>query len=75
MNRLMKVIETGALGKTSGRVAYVLKPEALPDASEGFEWLPDRAFSAADAVLADASLKDVFSAAVRRGYAIVEKEH
>lgn len=71
MNRLRKVIEIGSFGEKSGRVAYVLKPETLPSPIAGFEWREDGTFNAAEAVLADAGLKDVYTAAIKAGYAVV----
>ena len=71
MNRLTKAIETGASGETTGRVAYVLEPKKLPEAHPGCAWREDATFSAADEVLADGGLKEVFRAAVRHGFAIV----
>jgi hypothetical protein len=72
MNRLRKVIEMGNVGEKTGRVAYVLRSETLPHARAGFEWREDSSFRAADAVLADTGLKNVFSAAIKDGHAIVE---
>ena len=71
MNRLTKVLETGAFGEKSGRVAYVLNPEKLPEPRPGFAWRKDATFSPADAILADSGLKEVFSAAIRNGFEIV----
>jgi hypothetical protein len=74
MNRLRKVIEKSVSGEKTGRVAFVLRPETLPAPQAGFEWRDDATFSAADSVLADASLKDLFSAAIKHGHAIVGHE-
>jgi hypothetical protein len=71
VNRLRRLIETASSGEKTGRVAYVLKRETLPAAQAGFEWREDESFSAAEAVLADAGLKDVFSAAIKNGHAVV----
>jgi hypothetical protein len=73
MNRLRRVVESEALGEKTGRVAYVLRPETLPAAHAGFEWREDSSFNAAEAVLADGRLKDIFTAAIKDGHAIVKR--
>lgn len=70
MTRLTKLVETGADGEKTGRVAYVLELAKLPEPVAGFEWQDDRSFHPADAILADGGLKQVFRAAVRDGYSI-----
>ena len=71
MNRLRKLIEISHQERT-GRSAYVLRRESLPPPNAGSEWVEDSSFNAAEAVLADPSLKDVFSSAIANGYAIVD---
>lgn len=71
MSRLTKLIETEANGEKTGRVAYVLEPEALPEPATGFGWQEDMSFRPGEAILEDGALKQVFRAAVRDGYAIV----
>ena len=73
MNRLRRVVESGSFGEKTGRVAYVLRPETLPVPHAGFEWREDHSFNAAEAVLADGRLKDIFTAAIKDGYAIVKR--
>ena len=73
MMRLQKFIERSASGEQSGRVAYALKPDQLPHAKNGSTWEAIASFNAADEVLADPKLKDVFKAAITHGVAVVEK--
>jgi hypothetical protein len=68
---MIKLIEYGAYGKQTGRVAYVLRPSALPDPKKGFEWAEDPSFNAAEAISADGGLKNTFREAILNGYAIV----
>jgi hypothetical protein len=70
MNRLQKFIEQGAYGEKSGRVAYVLRLDTLPDSIEGMTWQNVQPFSAADDLLENASLRDVFKAAIANGCAV-----
>jgi hypothetical protein len=72
MNRLRRLIEISHEERT-GRSAYVLRRETLPLPMTGSEWVEDSSFNAAEAVLADPSLKDVFASAIANGYAIVEQ--
>jgi hypothetical protein len=71
MNRLQKFIEQGEYGERSGRVVYVLRLDTLPDASEGMTWQNVQPFSAADDLLENASLRDVFKAAIANGCAVI----
>ena len=71
MNRLRKLVESSEYGERTGRVAYLLRPETLPKPQEGFAWVEDTGFNAADAVLGDPSLKDAFKAAIAEGCAVV----
>jgi hypothetical protein len=70
--RLQKFVERGAYGEGPGRTAYVLDPNSLPQAAEGFDWNKVDAFSAAEEILNDPRLKEIFKAAIRNGHAIVE---
>ena len=71
MNRLQKFVEQGAYGEKSGRVAYAFQVSSLPPTSDGMTWLAAQSFNAADELLKDAALADVFKAAVDNGCAIV----
>jgi hypothetical protein len=73
MNRLQKFFEQGAYGEKSGRVAYAFQASSLPEPVDGMTWQPAQSFNAADELLQDAGLKDVFKAAVAIGYAVVIK--
>jgi len=72
MSRLQKFIEIGPHGEdpTTG-TAYVLNNDRLPQPVEGMRWRLVEDFNAGDEILRDAGLKDVFKAAIRNGYAIV----
>lgn len=69
--RLQRFIERGDGGETSGRVAYVLKPELLGPPQRNMQWKLYTSFNAAEEVLKEASLKDVYALALKHGLAIV----
>ena len=71
MNRLRKLIEIGSHEARTGRTAFVLKRETLPEPASGFDWIEDSSFNPAEAVLADAGLKPIFSEAIVNGHAIM----
>lgn len=71
MNRLQKFVEQGAYGERPGRTAYAFNASTLPEPKKGLDWRPVAEFSAADEILADASLKQVFEAALKYGYAVI----
>ncbi|MGY3396479.1 hypothetical protein ACVWW6_009070 [Bradyrhizobium sp. USDA 3311] len=73
MNRLQKFVERGAFGEGPGRAAYVLDPTNLPEPSCGFEWRVVADFLPGDAILAEPRLKEVFEAALKRGWAVVAR--
>jgi hypothetical protein len=72
MNRLRKFVERGAYGEGSGRVAYVLKTASLSEAATGMDWHVVETFSAADELLDNPGLKDVFKTAIDKGFAVVD---
>lgn len=74
MNRLQKFVEQGAHGENPGRTAYAFGPTNLPEPSKGLEWRPVVPFSAAEEVMRDAGLKDLFRAAIATGCAFVNKK-
>jgi hypothetical protein len=74
MTRLQKFVEQGAYGETSGRVAYVLRLDSLPEAGEGMTWQKVESFNAGDELLSDAGLKDVFKFALEKGCALVTRK-
>jgi hypothetical protein len=71
MNRLQKCVEKGAFGEGPLRVAFALGADKLPEPQEGAQWHEVAGFNAGDAILENASLKDVFKAAIKEGYAVV----
>jgi hypothetical protein len=72
MNRLQKFVEQGRYGEKPGRTAYAFGPGNLPEPSANMEWKPVTPFSAADEVMRDEGLKDVFKVAITEGCAFVE---
>lgn len=70
MHRLQKFVEHGAHEKP-GRTAYAFGPGNLPEAASGFEWKQVTPFSAADEVMRDEVLIDVFKAAIAKGCAVI----
>jgi len=71
MNRLRKFVE-GAVGERRGRVAYVFgTAAALPEPVRGLDWRPVSDFNAAEAIMEDEGLREVFKAALKHGVAIV----
>jgi hypothetical protein len=73
VNRLLKFVEQRDDGEKSGRVAYAFASSLLPRPQEGMEWRITRSFSAADELLKDASLGEVFKAALDKGCAVVTR--
>jgi len=56
-----------------GSSAYVFKEWDLPKPLSGAEWQRDLTFNAAEEVLANPDLKDVFKAAIENGVAVVTR--
>jgi hypothetical protein len=73
MTRLQKFIEQGAYGEKSGRVAYPIKSNLLPQPNDGMDWQTADSFNAADELLRNPGLKDVFKVAIEKGYALIVK--
>jgi hypothetical protein len=71
MNRLQKFIEQGAYGEKSGRVAYVLRLDSMPEAGESMTWQKVESFNAGDELLENAGLEEVFRLAIKNGCALV----
>jgi hypothetical protein len=71
MRRLQKYVERGAYGEVSGRIAYVLQSTSLSQAAEGMDWHAVETFSAADDLLENPGLKNVFKMAIEKGFAII----
>ena len=70
MNRLRKYVERLPDGREL-RLAYAMSETALPDARPRSRWQEIIPFSAADEVMAEPGLNDVFKSAIERGFAIV----
>ena len=73
MNRLQKFIERRADGERSGRVAYAFASSLLPEPTEGMDWRVAPSFNAANELLNDEGLGEVFKAAIDKGCAVVTK--
>lgn len=70
MPRLEKFIEQGSDGRETGRVAYSFDITRVP-ISKGVTWHVSPSFNAADQVLKNPKLKEIFRAAIEDGYTIV----
>jgi hypothetical protein len=71
MTGLQKFIEQGPYGEKSGRVAYAFKGNSLPQPQKGMSWQISNSFNIANELLESPGFKDVFKAAVDKGYALV----
>jgi hypothetical protein len=71
MTRLQKFLEKEANGEKPYRTAYVLQSNSLPQAGDGMDWHVVETFSAADELLDNPDLKEVFKMAIDKGCAIV----
>jgi hypothetical protein len=71
MAGLRKYIEWMSRGRRTDRVAYVLKEWDLPAPSPGAEWQLDMKFNAAEEILANPDMKNVFVEAIAKGAAVV----
>jgi hypothetical protein len=68
---LKKYVEWRSRGRKTDRVAYVMSQRQLPEPKVGAEWQVDNAFNAAEELLRDPALKDVFKSAIDNGSALV----
>lgn len=59
--------------RATRRVAYVTNPHALKAANGDVSWQLDETFNAANEVLANPALKEVYKTALVKGFAIVNK--
>ena len=71
MAGLKKYVEWMSRDRKTNRVTYVLNEWDLPEPKPGAEWAADNAFNAAEEVLRDPSLRDVFKSATDNGSAVV----
>jgi hypothetical protein len=74
MAGLKKYVEWMSRGRKTDRVAYVLDEWDLPEPQAGAEWAADNAFNAAEEVLRDPSLGDVFKSAIDDGSVVVRRK-
>jgi hypothetical protein len=51
-------------GRKTDRIAYVMNERDLPEPKVGAEWQVDNNFNAAEELLRDPALKDVFKLAI-----------
>ena len=58
-------------GKRTGRIAYVLDEWKLPEPVTGGEWALDAKFNAAQEILIDPGIKEVFKTVIAEGRAVV----
>jgi hypothetical protein len=68
---LKKYVEWKSRGRKTDRVAYVLNEWDLPVPKAGAEWAADNTFNAAEELLRDPTMKNVFKTAIRNGSAVV----
>jgi hypothetical protein len=73
MSGLLKFVEHSGFGEKSGRTAYVFKFASLPPPNEGMNWHAIDSFNAAEELLADTGLGEVFKTAIDKGCALVTK--
>ena len=71
MAGLKKYVEWMSRGRKTGRAAYVMSVQDLPEPKVGVEWQVDNAFNAAEELLRDPTLRDAFKSAINKGSAIV----
>jgi hypothetical protein len=62
--KLRRFYEAMPFGRRTDRLAYVTRIAAMPDAVDGSEWKEDAALNAAEAILEDPSLKQIYAAAM-----------
>ena len=69
--KLMRYIEWMSRGRRTGRMVYLLKEWDLPKPTPGAEWVRDLKFNAAEELLTDPGLRDVYKAALDKGVEVV----
>ena len=70
-NKMARYIEWQSGGRLTGRAAYAIGRQNLPEPVAGAEWQIDSQFSAADEILRDPSIKDIFQAVIANGVKVV----
>jgi hypothetical protein len=68
----MRYIEWMSRGRLTGRIAYTLTEEKLPEPQPGAEWQLDHNFNAAEVLLQRPDLKSTIKQAIDNGIAILE---
>jgi hypothetical protein len=71
--KLRRFFEALSSGRSTGRIAYVTAIAAMPQAVDGAKWKEDAAFIAAEAILDDPHLKQIYATAIKDGCAIVDR--
>jgi len=71
---LKKYVEWMSRGRNTDRVVYVMDEWDLPEPIPGAHWAADKTFNAAQEVLRDPTLKDVFRSAINNGVVIVTQK-
>ncbi len=70
-DRLARYVEWHSRGRRTGRVAYVIGRQNLPETIAGAEWQIDSRFSAAEEVLRNPEMKAIFQDAIANGVKVV----
>lgn len=70
-NKMSRYIEWQSGGRLTGRAAYAIGKQNLPEPVAGAEWQINSQFSAADEILRDPSIKDIFQAVIANGVKVV----
>jgi hypothetical protein len=70
-NKMARYIEWQSGGRLTGRAAYAIGKQNLPEPVAGAEWQIDSQFSAADEILRDPSIRDIFQAVIANGVKVV----
>jgi hypothetical protein len=70
-NKMARYIEWQSGGRLTGRAAYAIGKQNLPEPVAGAEWQTDSQFSAADEILRDPSIRDIFQAVIANGVKVV----
>jgi hypothetical protein len=71
MNRLQKFVEQDGSGEKLGRAGYAFSRDKLPPPGENLDWNAVPSFNAAEELMRDPGLKELFKAAIADGFAIV----
>lgn len=70
-DKLARYIEWQSAGRRTGRVAYIIGTQNLPEPIVGAEWQIDLKFNAADEILRDPDMKALFKAVIANGVKVV----